>query len=253
MNHIKICLYSSALLFSAFIFAQEEKPVVPAEPAKAETTQEIKLRLASNVVKSENGDVVINFAQATQQFSEDSMQHILIPSLRYYLDYIVPSLGSDEEFVKATKLPPANKTDKPKNLRLKQFDLVEKYLYKAKKLKFSEIKYSQSLFRKILDSGSPVFFSLPDLSGAFDTFEKRNEERKAAQSPAAWAEYLKKNKIKGFSDYKSSPPMTCAFLVGYNASSNEYLYCTMKNKSGYWLTEEEFRTILKDELFAFIL
>lgn len=194
------------------------------------TNAEIKARLAQNIVKSGNSDVILNIKVKPSKEVIEKTKDIPIPLLEMLL-YV----DSKMDLERYNKVMQKEAGTKQVRSVADILEATDKYL-SANNMQLKPIKFSANNARLKLDQGLPLFISLYS-SGDYDKIAKREEARSTAPNVAAWKKALVKLQLKSINANKNR--ITFALMQGYNKQTGEFLI--VFNGKKHWFTESEIK------------
>lgn len=194
------------------------------------TNAEIKARLAQNIVKSGNSDVVLNIKVKPSKEVIEKTKDIPTPLLEMLL-YV----DSKMDLERYNKVMQKEAGTKQVRSVADILEATDKYL-SANNMQLKPIKFSANNARLKLDQGLPLFISLYS-SGDYDKIAKREEARSTASNVAAWKKALVKLQLKSINANKNR--ITFALMQGYNKQTGEFLI--VFNGKKHWFTESEIK------------
>ncbi len=206
----------------------------------AETKGEAKARVAANIEKKDNGDVIIKPLPRAdiKEVKGMNVDHTLLAYLYY--------ANSSIDIQKLVQFIDRSTKGGASNLIVDYMEGAIKYMG-TKNMNFQKLSPSLSNIAQRIDEGLPVYCWLFNSNEYGSSMTSRTKERDACADIREWAVLLRKKEVKNGS--KNSKTCKPALVMGYNATTKELMVWGVA-PDRIWMTEREFKDYILQNAYA---
>lgn len=243
---IKIIFLRCAMFLLAYFFAFSlfgAETAAKGKSSPSEMKAELKKKFLKSASKNKFGDFAIVFPNVDRDAMEKAEGMLF--GHPYAFLYFFDS-GIDLELLK--KISENEKELRKIPYKSQALAIVGLYLKKKYHINLKNGEFKASPIKKSLNDGIPVFVFMNLSPNEFrNELKNRMPKRNASASSGEWVKCLKDlKKLKSPQNQK----FLHAFIIGYNAQTNEY--CVFYAEKVCWLTEAELKDLVFDMYFAVI-